>query len=90
MWSSALSNQTADIKNIRNIKHSTEDEKKIKNIESFEWTKEDKSPDMGDSTTEKKGRDPRIPDWLPEKDDVVVIEPVERPPHLRSKVTVYH
>ncbi|KAL0131847.1 hypothetical protein PUN28_003004 [Cardiocondyla obscurior] len=26
-----------------------------------------------------------IPDWLPEKDDVEIIEPIEKPPHLRSK-----
>ncbi|KMQ96604.1 rna polymerase ii-associated protein 3, partial [Lasius niger] len=34
--------------------------------------------------TESK-RDPRIPDWLPEKDNVVVVEPIQKPPHLRSK-----
>lgn len=32
----------------------------------------------------KAKRDPRIPDWLPEKDDVEVVEPIEKPPHLRS------
>ncbi|XP_078038056.1 RNA polymerase II-associated protein spaghetti isoform X2 [Augochlora pura] len=26
-----------------------------------------------------------IPDWLPEKDDVIIIEPITRPAHLRSK-----
>ncbi|KAL6423103.1 hypothetical protein ACFW04_010534 [Cataglyphis niger] len=36
------------------------------------------------SLTESK-RDPRIPDWLPEKDNVAVVEPIEKPPHLRSK-----
>lgn len=34
--------------------------------------------------TESK-RDSRIPDWLPEKDDVEVVESIEKPPHLRSK-----
>lgn len=38
------------------------------------------------SLTESK-RDPRIPDWLPEKDNVAVVEPIEKPPHLRSKVS---
>lgn len=38
--------------------------------------------------TESK-RDSRIPDWLPEKDDVEVVEPIEKPPHLRSKVSLY-
>lgn len=27
-----------------------------------------------------------IPDWLPEKDNVAIVEPIEKPPHLRSKV----
>ncbi|XP_029666228.1 RNA polymerase II-associated protein 3 [Formica exsecta] len=36
------------------------------------------------SLTESK-RDSRIPDWLLEKDDVAVVEPIEKPPHLRSK-----
>lgn len=40
--------------------------------------------------TESK-RDPRIPDWLPEKDNVAVVEPIDKPPHLRSKVSlIYH
>lgn len=34
--------------------------------------------------TESK-RDPRIPDWLPEKDNVAVVKAIEKPPHLRSK-----
>lgn len=38
--------------------------------------------------TESK-RDPRIPDWLPEKDNVVVVEPIQKPPHLRSKVSLH-
>jgi len=40
------------------------------------------------SLTESK-RDSRIPDWLPEKDNVEVVEPIEKPPHLRSKVSLY-
>lgn len=30
-------------------------------------------------------KDRRIPDWLPEKDNVEIIEPIEKPPHLHSK-----
>lgn len=30
-------------------------------------------------------KDTRIPDWLPEKDDVAIVESIEKPPHLRSK-----
>lgn len=33
----------------------------------------------------KKGRDICIPDWLPEKDDVAVIEPAEKRTHQRSQ-----
>lgn len=40
------------------------------------------------SLTESK-RDSRIPDWLLEKDDVAVVEPIEKPPHLRSKVSLH-
>lgn len=40
------------------------------------------------SVTEPK-KDPRIPDWLPEKDNVEVVEPIDKPPHLRSKVNLH-
>lgn len=33
-------------------------------------------------------KDPRIPDWLPEKNNVEIVEPVDKPPHLRSKVNL--
>ncbi|XP_066585743.1 RNA polymerase II-associated protein 3 [Prorops nasuta] len=36
--------------------------------------------------TDKNTRDPRIPDWLPEKDDVKVVDPIEKLPYLKSKV----
>lgn len=39
------------------------------------------------SKTEPK-KDRRIPDWLPEKNNVVVVEPIDKPPHLRSKVSL--
>lgn len=39
------------------------------------------------SVTEPR-KDPRIPDWLPEKDNVEVVEPIDKPPHLRSKVNL--
>ncbi|XP_011065015.1 PREDICTED: RNA polymerase II-associated protein 3 [Acromyrmex echinatior] len=34
-------------------------------------------------TEPRKGR--YIPDWLPEKHNVEIVEPIEKPPHLRSK-----
>ncbi|XP_011687189.1 PREDICTED: RNA polymerase II-associated protein 3 isoform X2 [Wasmannia auropunctata] len=36
------------------------------------------------SATEPK-KDRRIPDWLPERDNVEIVEPIDKPPHLRSK-----
>lgn len=39
------------------------------------------------SETEPK-KDRRIPDWLPEKNNVAVVEPIDKPPHLRSKVSL--
>ncbi|XP_032662828.1 RNA polymerase II-associated protein 3 isoform X2 [Odontomachus brunneus] len=33
----------------------------------------------------KQTKNLNIPDWLPEKDNVKIVEPVEKPPHLRSK-----
>lgn len=39
------------------------------------------------SKTEPK-KDRRIPDWLPEKNNVAVVEPIDKPPHLRSKVSL--
>jgi len=38
------------------------------------------------STVTKSKKDTCIPDWLPEKDNVAIVEPIEKPPHLRSKV----
>lgn len=40
------------------------------------------------SKTEPK-KDRRIPDWLPEKNNVAVVEPINKPPHLRSKVSLH-
>lgn len=28
----------------------------------------------------------QIPNWLPEKDNVEIVEPIVKPPHLHSKV----
>lgn len=42
---------------------------------------------MTSETTESK-KHRRIPDWLPEKDNVEIVEPIDKPPHLRSKVNL--
>lgn len=45
---------------------------------------EDSQANVEETTTGEK-KNPRIPDWLPEKDDVAIIEPIVKPAHLRSK-----
>ncbi|XP_054010521.1 RNA polymerase II-associated protein 3 isoform X1 [Hylaeus anthracinus] len=82
MWSSTKSStKTTNIKDVKDSKEGEKDEnsKDLKHIE------EDTIVNIQNTTMKYKERDPRIPDWLPEKDDVAVIEPVKRPPHLRSK-----
>lgn len=88
MWNSTTSNVHAiDTKNIKDSTH-TEENKHIKNIINIKNSIEIKEDNVTDTVIEKK-RDPRIPDWLPEKDDVIVIEPIEKSPHLRSKVKLH-
>ncbi|CAK9822263.1 RNA polymerase II-associated protein 3 [Anthophora retusa] len=72
---------------------STEENKNVTQNRSTEENKnvtQNKSTEEGIKDNVKEvvpgeKRDPRIPNWLPEKNDVVVIEPIEKPPHLRSK-----
>lgn len=59
-------------------KHKEED----KNNESVDVDNTVKSTTI-DVTEPRKNQ--RIPDWLPEKDDVEIVEPIDKPPHLRSK-----
>jgi len=66
--------------------------KKSTNVENKDKSKESTNVDntiksttsMASETTESK-RNRRIPDWLPEKDNVEIVEPIDKPPHLRSK-----
>lgn len=85
--STVSESQATDSKNIKANKCTNDDETSIKNIKHNTCTisTADKKDDTGDAI-KKQERDPRIPDWLPEKDDVIVIEPTKKPPHLRSKV----
>ncbi|XP_015185919.1 PREDICTED: RNA polymerase II-associated protein 3-like isoform X2 [Polistes dominula] len=41
--------------------------------------------DVVNKTIKNKTKYMQIPDWLPEKDNVEIIEPIIKPPHLRSK-----
>ncbi|XP_012239843.1 RNA polymerase II-associated protein 3 isoform X1 [Bombus impatiens] len=81
-WNDTASNvQTTKAKNIINAKNmeKSKDNKSVVNVKDSTENEKDNVID-----TNAK-RDPRIPDWLPEKDEVIVIEPIEKPPHLRSK-----
>ncbi|CAL7948476.1 unnamed protein product [Xylocopa violacea] len=62
----------------------TTNTKDIKDTKSTKENKDDKKSNVVDVITDGK-RDSRIPDWLPEKDNVTIIEPIKKPPHLRSK-----
>lgn len=85
MWNKTTLNiQTANIKNTE-INY-MEDDKNIKDIINNKNKIKDKKDDNVHDIDIKNKRDPRIPDWLPEKDNVIVIEPIEKPPHLHSKV----
>ncbi|XP_076637274.1 RNA polymerase II-associated protein spaghetti [Colletes latitarsis] len=88
MWSSIKT----DIKDVKESKEVGKDinmkmerDKKDKSSKNLKHVKEDIIPGIQNIATAYNGRDPRIPVWLPEKDDVAVIEPIEKPPHLRSK-----
>lgn len=86
-WNDTASNvQTTKAKNIINAKNmeKSKDNKSVVNVKDSTENEKDNVID-----TNAK-RDPRIPDWLPEKDEVIVIEPIEKPPHLRSKVKLQH
>ncbi|XP_028524245.1 RNA polymerase II-associated protein 3 isoform X2 [Apis cerana] len=84
MWNKTTLNvQTANIKNTE-INY-MEDDKNIKDIINNKNKIKDKKDDNVHDIDIKNKRDPRIPDWLPEKDNVIVIEPIEKPPHLHSK-----
>lgn len=81
-WNNTASSvQTTKIKNTINAKNmeKSKDNKSVVNIKDSTENGKDNVID-----TNAK-RDPRIPDWLPERDEVVVIEPIDKPPHLRSK-----
>ncbi|KOX76001.1 RNA polymerase II-associated protein 3 [Melipona quadrifasciata] len=80
MWNNSAKVQSTKTKNIIKPKHMKEN-KVITNVKD---SIENRKDDMADTNIKKK-RDSRIPDWLPEKDEVTVIEPIEKPPHLRSK-----
>lgn len=68
-------NEVVDVKKDKNEKSSVNVDNAIKTTTSVK------------STTEPR-KDRRIPDWLPEKDNVEVVEPLNKPPHLRSNVSL--
>lgn len=74
------------------------DHEKIKKVTNTKKDKDKKSSTNVDNTVESttisitsvtgSKKDGRIPDWLPEKDKVEIVEPINKPPHLRSKVNL--
>ncbi|XP_017883545.1 RNA polymerase II-associated protein 3 [Ceratina calcarata] len=72
LWSNTTSKvQIKDTKN-------TKEDKDVKNVNS-------KSSLESSAADKKEKRNLSIPDWLPEKDTVTVIEPIQKAAHLRSK-----
>lgn len=73
-------------------------EKINKEVINIKKEKDGKSSTNVDNTVEptttsitsvtKSKKEGRIPDWLPEKDNVEIVEPIDKPPHLRSKVNL--
>ncbi|XP_076284016.1 RNA polymerase II-associated protein 3-like [Lasioglossum baleicum] len=74
-----------DIENNKNLRETIHNEKGNKPKETLNSVEDSKSADAGSITSKQKETGSRIPDWLPEKNDVVIIEAITRPPHLRSK-----
>ncbi|XP_076667306.1 RNA polymerase II-associated protein spaghetti [Andrena cerasifolii] len=92
IWSDTpQSIQITEITDTEDSMRSKEDERNVERVKDFKHAKEQKTSDTsdvsptGDSATKTEKRDPRIPDWLPERNDVAVIEPIKKVPHLRSK-----
>ncbi|XP_076750206.1 RNA polymerase II-associated protein spaghetti [Xylocopa sonorina] len=83
IWGNTKTNietSTGDIKDTKCIKT----DKDIKGVKNVISTIDDKKSNVADVIADGK-RNLRIPDWLPEKDNVIIIEPIKKPPHLRSK-----
>ncbi|KZC06477.1 PREDICTED: RNA polymerase II-associated protein 3 [Dufourea novaeangliae] len=83
--------KTTDVKDTENKNNKVLEQTKCnvkdtKTNENLKHVKNGKTLDVGGAALkQKEERYLRIPDWLPEKNDVVIIEPVAKPPHLRSK-----
>ncbi|XP_024890607.1 RNA polymerase II-associated protein 3 isoform X1 [Temnothorax curvispinosus] len=78
--------RTADVSDHEKKDDKVIDTKKDTNKKSSANVDNTVKPTTGSATsvTESK-KDRRIPDWLPEKDNVEIVEPIDKPPHLRSK-----
>ncbi|XP_012538011.2 RNA polymerase II-associated protein 3 [Monomorium pharaonis] len=60
------------------------DKKQEKNNENSTLYNDNLVEPIATSVIESK-KDQCIPDWLPEKDNVEIVQPIDKPPHLRSK-----
>lgn len=68
--------------NASDIKKRDKDRKNSINVKAA------KSPSVPATSAAKSKKDKCIPDWLPEKDNVEIVEAIQKPPHLRCKVNL--
>jgi len=83
---------TTDVSDNKKINEKVIDTKEDQNKKnSINIDNETIKPITVSPTNIKEPRKDRcIPDWLPEKDNVEIVEPIEKPPHLRSKVNLHY
>lgn len=81
-----MSNQKDDEKMSNQKAIDTEADKHEKSSINVDNTVKPTTTSPTCKTEPKKNR--RIPDWLPEKNNVAIVEPINKPPHLRSKVSL--
>lgn len=80
---------TTDASGNEKINQEVIDTEKDKNKKSTNVDNTIKSTTSMTSEKIESKKDRRIPDWLPEKDNVEIVEPIDKPPHLRSKVNLF-
>lgn len=80
-----------DVKSYKEVSD-TKNNKDRKNNINVETAKPPSVPTTSKTITSaiESKKDKRIPDWLPEKDNVEIVEAVEKLPHLRCKVNSHY
>lgn len=81
--------KTVDEKRIyKNMFPSMKTSAKPKNSNNQETKSEKKNAAVAKKAVSSRDTNEKylnIPDWLPEKDDITIVEPIQKAPHLRSK-----